>query len=208
MGTLGFHVGEATAGGYVAPEQARQLEAEYYSTHPHVLITNDPTRTAHELYQLKQVDENKSGLKAVSVVDQVVTVEPGLGHTTIVPQFSTSLVPEYSVVTAIYKTVPGFFSPAPVSIFGIGRIIGVLEVRLGKRVVAQMAMDLSAARATQDRVGFTMVSSVTLRIRSGSGEGRGRPMNLRGADGATPGGSDDAYDEPGTKWYEPWTWFS
>ncbi len=120
---------------------------------------------------------------------------------TIVPAFSTALVPEYSVNKLQYGSIASVFSPIPLSIFGIGTEIGVLVITMGKAYLAEIAMDF--ASGGMERVSKKLAKGFSSRIKTGRGEGRGRHVNIRGADGATPGDQDDVYDDP-CKWYEFW----
>lgn len=210
MGTLGEHVASATAGGFVDAPTADRLEAEYYATHPHRLsVDGNALRRTYTV-----VPTGIPDTKFVLAPAPEMTADPplavSLAPATIVPRMPTQLVPEYEAVLARYTTVPGVFSPAPFSIAGIGTVVGTLLVHVGKRLAVEIAMEILSGPFNQnqmERIGHKAHGGASMRIRTNAGEGRGRHMNLRGRDGATPGDQNDAYDEPDDNtWYQPWTW--
>jgi len=205
MGTLTEHVGTATAGGYVDPETAVRLEAEYYAAHPHRLdIEGRAALTYQQLDQLVRVDEAKTILAVVTHVAPAVFVSPSLSYSTIVPEMPTPVVPEYEAVKAKYGSVQSVFSPAPTSILGIGEIIGTLMIKHGSQLLVEMPMAVMQGmlQNLMERIGQKAARNVGLRIRTNAGPGRGRHMNIRGRDGDVPGDNTDAYDEP-DKWTSP-----
>jgi len=205
MGTLSEHVGQATAGGYVDPQEAERLEAEYYAAHPHNLdIEGRASRTYQQLDALVRVDEGKTVLAVVEHVAAAVLVEPSLSYATIVPLMPTPLVPEFTVAKALYGTVNSVFSPAPTSILGIGEIIGTLMIKHGSQLLVEMPMAVMQGMLEQlmTRIGQKAARNVSLRIRTNAGPARGRHMNIRGRDGDLPGDNTDAYDEP-DRWTSP-----
>jgi len=211
MGFLEEHVGDATAGGYVDPETADRLEAEYYATHPHTLdVVGRAELTYHQLDALQRVVEEKVVLAPTTIVSAGGVVQPGLTFTTIVPEMPTPYVPDYLAGKARYSTVPGVFSPAPFSIVGIGSIIGTLLIKHGAQLLVEIPIEVLQGPALgplMQRIGQKAARNVGLRVRTNAGEGRGRHMNIRGRDGASPGDQHDAYDEPdGSTWFQPWTW--
>lgn len=82
--------------------------------------------------------------------------------------------------------------------------MGVLLVQWGGKVVAQMAM-IAVQQEVFSRIGKKLDNRLKFHLDTQRGEGRGRHVNVRGQDGATPGDQDDVYDEP-SQWWEFWNW--
>ncbi len=88
-----------------------------------------------------------------------------LNDGTIVPQFDYSL----GVTTLPMERVAGFvpdtvYSPAPVSIFGIGPMLGAIIIELGKAVVVEIAADVTMD--TLQRIGQRVVRGYRIRGRT------------------------------------------
>ncbi len=178
---------EAMAPDYAAP--TRQLEVGAVAD-----------RVQYALRELTLLNEYKSELSVMPYVAPAVRVPSTIMPETIVPDMGTALVPEYAQVRALYNSVPGVFSPAPVSILGLGTGgLGTLVIKLGTRAIASIAMDMAASHL-MERVGSKVDRAVTMRLDTNRGEGLGRHMNIRGRDGATPGDQGDTYDEPDNNW--------
>lgn len=131
-------------------------------------------------------------------IPEVIEAPRQLFNTTIIPRDSGAV---YASDVVLANTQGG---ATPASLFGMASSVGVLLIKwAGPKVVARIPMLIEANHPMQ-RLGMWIDNRLIMAIDTGVGEGRGRHINVRGADGATPGDQDDAYDEPGTAQW--WNW--
>lgn len=173
---------------------------------------NGPKNELNDWQKAVNITAEKLGKEPVYAISVVATkVIPAVAPSsimvsTIVPKPVIVSLQGNDVQTVSYTTIPGLASPAPMSILGIGEIVGVLMIKYGGMVVGELA--LAASEGLMGRVGKRLDNRLQMRYRTGRGYGRGRHKRLRG-ESAKATDSSDPYEEPGTsKWYDPFSWIT
>lgn len=141
---------------------------------------------------------NPTILKAVPMAPKPLIGPSMIGPHTIVPMMTN----KFGLASGTSAA-----SISPQSIFPWLGSFSVLTIRWAGQVVGRLLMDM-ADRHQFSHIGQRLDDKLKMRVDTGRGEGRGRHINVRGADGATPGDQDDSYDSP-SEWWEFWKrWFN
>ena len=139
---------------------------------------------------LPEAERNPVVLALVAVPPVPLVSPKMIAPTTIVPEMTNS----YGQVGGTVRA-----QIAESTMQAIGAEAGVLMIQIGKRVLGMIAMKM-ADEAVFKRLGQRLDSALRLKFDTQQGEGRGRHVNVRGRDGATPGDQSDVYDDPSYWW--------
>lgn len=173
-------------------------EAEYSGTLKRLNINADMIRADNAIVRTTQVISaavRNPSVLAVKPVPPMPNYGPiRIGPTTIVPKLTNF----QGVPSGIYGTS---INPFSIRNWFMGSM-GVLKILMSNKIVGSILMEMLDMDMFS-RIGQKMDSSLKLKFDTQRGEGRGRYVNVRGADGATPGDGDDAYDDP-CEWWEIW----
>lgn len=138
------------------------------------------------------------------VIGPVVPFPRNISDGTIVPMFDGTVgvttLPMELVAAFVPDTV---YSPAPVSIFGIGPMLGAIIIELGKAVVVEIAADVTMD--TLERIGQRVVRGYRIRGRTVS-KNIDRHVQVIPQEGRSGIFKDRKnYDGP-CSWWEFWCW--
>jgi len=160
----------------------------------------------------KQITAQKYGTSAGTdmmltirpIIPAVDMVDPSIAPATIIPQMPTPFVPAFTLAQTVNATVVSVFSPFPSTILGMGSAVGAMMLSLGTTLLAEIAMEIG--QEGMQRVASKTFKNFKVKLRTGQGEGRGRPVIIRPPEGGYGGEQGNPNAEDNCKLYEFWCW--